>query len=64
MCTSNKPKTMITKASCCSIYEINADDCITTGWLGKRVIRERLYSFRLVLTAIKDWGETNSDTLS
>ena len=55
---------MITKASC-SIYEINTDGCITTSWLGKRVIRERLYSFRLVLTAIKDWGETNSaDTLS
>ena len=32
--------------------------------LEKRVIRQRLYIFRLVLTAIKDWGETNSDTLS
>ena len=32
--------------------------------LEKRVIRQRLYIFRLVLTAIKDWGETNSNTPS
>ena len=64
MCTSNKPKAMNTKASCCSINELHTDDCITASWLGKRVTRERLYIFRLVLTAIKDWGETNCNTLS
>ena len=31
-------------------------------WFGKLVIRERLYIFRLVSIAIKDWGETNQLT--
>ena len=55
---------MNTKASCYCIYELHTDECITASRLRKRVIRQRLYIFRLVLTAIKDWGETNSDTLS
>ena len=64
MCTSNKPKSMNTKASWCLIHELHTDDCITASWLGKHVTRERLYIFRLVWIAIKDWGETNSNTLS
>ena len=51
---------MNTKASCYCIYELHTDECITASRLRKRVIRQRLYIFRLVLTAIKDWGETNS----